>query len=268
VISAAGGEQLDNLMREVYDNGSLWASIYSSSYSSVSEAIYRCIYFLVVDPMVFRCLAIMLSIFVLIRLLHRRPFRSVMTTGDRLNRCHLIQGFGLSFLLISGAYMVDYFLSYPNPLSRVHVPLLFGIDFITILVGLTITATAEEVLFRGYMLQALGLLTRNRIVLAVVIGFLFTMLHLTKPGLTYYILLGHFEVGVFLTIMTLKSNGIELAVGSHVAYNLAGVVIWWSVGYTPTHLSILFPICAAVTYLVVFRRNASPEPETEQPQRL
>jgi uncharacterized protein len=264
-ISGGVGEHLDDLMLEVYDNGSFWASIYSSSYSNLSEAIYRSIYCIVVLPCVFGSLAALLCMFVLVRLLHRRPFRSIITTGDRLNRRYLVQGFGLSFLLFSAAFMVDYFLSCSNPLSGVHLPPLSGMHFIAIPLRITISATREEVQFRGYMLQGLGLLTRNRIVLALVIGLLFMMGHLGKPGLTYNILLADFEGGVFYTIMTLKSNGLEFAIGSHIAYNLAGGLIAWSLSYTPMYFPILFPICAVIMYLIIFRRKPIPHTESEQP---
>jgi len=254
-------------MREVYDNGSFWASIYSSSYGSISEAIYRCIYCVVVLPRVLGSLATLLSIFVVIRLLHRRPFRSVITTGDRLNRGYLVQGFGLTFLLVSAAMMVDYFLSCPNPLSGVDLPPLSGMHFISIPLGFTISATREEVQFRGYILQGLGLLIRNRIVLVSVIDLIFMMGHIGKPDLTYTILLAHFEAGVFYAIMTLKSNGVEFAVGSHIAYNLVVGLIGWSVPYTvPIYFPILFPMCAVIMYLIIFRRKAVPQAETKQPQ--
>jgi membrane protease YdiL (CAAX protease family) len=178
-----------------------------------------------------------------------------MTTGDRLNRSYLIQGFGLYLFILTAAALVDYFSSYPNPLSRIHLPPLSGMDF-TMPVGIIVSATAQELLFRGYILQGLGLLTRNRILLALVVGFLFMMGHVTNAGSTFNVLLLDFEGGFFLTITTLKSNGLELAIGIHVAHNLLAGLMYWSARYEPVYLTILFPICAVIMYLVIFRRKA------------
>ena len=92
------------------------------------------------------------------------------------------------------------------------------------LVLFPIQASFEEAFFRGYIMQGLSLLTRNRIVLAVVTGVIFTVPHLLNPepfayGFAIYIL-GLMSVGILFAALTLLDGGIELAAGYHTINNL------------------------------------------------
>ena len=92
------------------------------------------------------------------------------------------------------------------------------------LVLIPIQASFEEALFRGYIMQGLSLLTRNRLVLAVVTAAIFTVPHLLNPeplafGFAIYIL-GLVSIGVVFAALTLLDGGIELAAGYHAINNL------------------------------------------------
>jgi len=133
---------------------------------------------------------------------------------------------------------------------------------LTIPLQIVISATAEEMLFRGYLLQGLGLLTRNRVVLALIAGLIFMGAHMADPAIASLFLV--FEVGFFLAIITLKSNGLELAIGMHIAHNLAARLINYSTLYQPIYLPIFFPISAVIMYLVLSRRNPATNPAPEE----
>ena len=99
------------------------------------------------------------------------------------------------------------------------------LPFVLLALVLTpIQAGFEEVLFRGYIMQGLSLLTRNRLVLALVTAVLFTVPHLANPepqayGFAIYIL-AIMTFGIFIAALTLLDGGIELAVGYHAINNL------------------------------------------------
>jgi membrane protease YdiL (CAAX protease family) len=217
------------------------------------------IYWLIVDRS-FEKIAVLFSLFLVIRILHQRPFRSLVAGGDHISWKQLIQGFALYFLVFSVTLLADYFVSSSNPQFGIRLPRPAD-TLLTIPLQIVIFATAEEMLFRGYILQALGLLTRNRVVLALIAGLIFMGAHMADPAIASLFLV--FEVGFFLAIITLKSNGLELAIGMHIGHNLAGRLINYSTLYQPVYLPILFPICAAVVYLIIFRRKAEVHPETE-----
>jgi membrane protease YdiL (CAAX protease family) len=97
-----------------------------------------------------------------------------------------------------------------------------------ILVLTTIQASAEEFLFRGYLLQGTGLVTRRTVVLMLVNGVLFAVPHLGNPEIgsgfallaTYY-----FLFGAFATLVVLRAGSLHLVIGLHVANNLLGALV-------------------------------------------
>jgi membrane protease YdiL (CAAX protease family) len=217
-------------------------------------------YWLIVDRS-FQNIALLFSLFLVVWILHRRPFRSLFAAGDHISWKHLIQGFAICFLVFSFTLLADYFVSFSNPQFGIRLPRPAD-TLLTIPLQIVIFATAEEMLFRGYILQALGLLTRNRVVLALIAGLIFMGAHMADPAIASLFLV--FEVGFFLAIITLKSNGLELAIGMHIAHNLAARLINYSTLYQPIYLPILFPICAVVMYLIIFHRNRVAHLETEE----
>lgn len=86
----------------------------------------------------------------------------------------------------------------------------------------------EEYLFRGYMMQGLGIWAKNKWLPLVVTSVLFGLMHIANPeiGKIGYILLVYYiGTGFFLGIMTLMDEGLELALGFHAANNLFGVLL-------------------------------------------
>jgi len=81
----------------------------------------------------------------------------------------------------------------------------------------------EEYLFRGHMMQGIGLLAKNRWVPLFVTSILFGLMHIANPEvekLGYGIMVYYIGTGFFLGIMTLMDEGLELALGFHAANNL------------------------------------------------
>ena len=81
----------------------------------------------------------------------------------------------------------------------------------------------EEYFFRGYLMQGLGALCKNKWVPLIITSTLFGLLHIANPEIEKlgYILLVHYiGTGFFLGIITLMDDGLELALGFHAANNL------------------------------------------------
>ena len=81
----------------------------------------------------------------------------------------------------------------------------------------------EEYLFRGYMMQGIGIMAKNRWLPLVITSVLFGVMHLGNPEvgkLGYGIMVYYIGTGFFLGIITLMDEGLELALGFHAANNL------------------------------------------------
>jgi CAAX protease family protein len=81
----------------------------------------------------------------------------------------------------------------------------------------------EEMLFRGYLMQGFTVLARNRWVPVVVTSVIFGLMHSLNPEVKEYGFLTMIPQYVFFglafAVLTMMDDGIELAVGAHVANN-------------------------------------------------
>lgn len=92
----------------------------------------------------------------------------------------------------------------------------------------TIQAAAEEVLFRGYLLQATASFTQSRFVVLAVNAALFAAVHAINPEALANplpALLGFAVWGAGLAWITLRDGGLELVAGAHVANNLVSFAV-------------------------------------------
>jgi len=161
------------------------------------------------------------------RWLHGRPVATLVGPERRLNWRRIGVGALLWLVLAGLATLVDALL-HPgqymlNPAFLQNLPLL--------LVGLfliPLQTSAEEVFFRGYLLQATGRLTRNGLVLSVINGVVFTLPHLANPEAESNAVLAGlnwFVFGFFATLITLRSGSLDYALGIHAVNNLFGLII-------------------------------------------
>jgi len=213
-------------------------------------------------------LGLLLGLFIAIRLLHERSFLSLITPAQSIDWQRMGQGFtvyaGLLLLLTLGTFLVV-----PE-----HIRLSLDIKAFLIFLPVTLILTpmqacAEELLFRGYLMQWLRLLMRNRIVIAIISGILFAAPHLLNPENkidAFLMPLNYFVMGLFLTIITLRDNGLELAMGAHSANNLYAFLIVnyeGSVLETPSIFTesmpdpllslLIYSVLAVAFYVIVFK---------------
>lgn len=112
-----------------------------------------------------------------------------------------------------------------------------------VLLLIPIQASGEELMFRGYLMQAVARLWAQPVFLVLLSGVAFMAPHLANPemgsalGGEIPMALNYFLVGVGTAVLSLRDNGIERAIGMHVVNNLyAGIVVGYegSVLGTPT----------------------------------
>lgn len=159
---------------------------------------------------------------------HHRKFFSIITTKSKINFKRMFIGFSIFFVFISLQSLIEYFI-WPGVFS-----VSFDIKkFIIILtIGLILTpiqTTAEELFFRGYILQWMGLKIKNKYVILLLSGLIFMVGHFGNPEFTNYnvVLMAadYFCFGVLATLLTMKTNSIEVPIGMHAANNLFSLLI-------------------------------------------
>lgn len=86
----------------------------------------------------------------------------------------------------------------------------------------------EEYLFRGHIMQGIGLATKSRLIPLIVTSVLFGLMHIANPEVDkigFVIMIYYIGTGLFLGIVTLMDEGLELALGFHAANNLVGALL-------------------------------------------
>lgn len=164
----------------------------------------------------------LLGVLFVVKYLHEQSLRSLTTSRSKIDW----RRFGFAFLfwgiISSTMVLIDHYM-YPEhyEFNFKLVPFLILAAIALVLVPLQ--TSFEEYLFRGYLMQGLGVLCKNKWVPLIVTSSLFGLLHIANPEIEKlgYILLVHYiGTGFFLGIITLMDEGLELALGFHAANNL------------------------------------------------
>lgn len=217
----------------------------------------------------------LMGIFIAVKGLHQRRFRTLIRANAQIKVRRILQGVGVWGLLVALPYLIEAILFPP------HFAITFNANawFILLPIALILTpiqSTTEELFFRGYLLQSLGILTKNHWVLIGLTSIFFAVLHFGNPEVEAsngfgWIALNYLSFGVFFALITLKDNALELAIGAHAINNLfLGVVVSPKVSVlnTPAIVTqtviadarielILFLAQASVFYWVFFGRKRS-----------
>jgi membrane protease YdiL (CAAX protease family) len=164
------------------------------------------------------------AIFIAVRFIHKRPFRSLVTSQIKVNWRRLFAGFSFWFI-IAGLVSIFEAILYPSRYVFSFDPNKFVLFAFFAILLIPIQASCEELFFRGYLMQGLGLSIRGIIILPMVSGLIFGVLHLANPEMSvpsgaWMLGVSYFLVGFFAGVITLLDGGLELALGLHIANNL------------------------------------------------
>ncbi|MCB0517578.1 MAG: CPBP family intramembrane glutamic endopeptidase [Saprospiraceae bacterium] len=169
----------------------------------------------------------LLGLWVGVKYIHKRPFISLITPSKRINWGKILFSFGLWMGLTILSELVFYALNPENYSLHFEPGQFFGLLIIAILV-LPFQTSFEELIFRGYLMQGIGLIGIYRWVPLLISSAAFGLLHFMNPEvhafgtgvtMTYYI-----SVGLFLGFLTLMDDSLELALGIHAATNIYGAL--------------------------------------------
>src|SRR5690606_5412191 len=86
----------------------------------------------------------------------------------------------------------------------------------------------EEYLFRGYLMQQIGISTNSKWIALIVTSALFGLVHSANPEVSeigFKMMVFYIGTGLFMGIMTLLDDGLELALGFHFANNFVAATL-------------------------------------------
>ena len=167
------------------------------------------------------------ALFFVVKFIHYQPIKTVTTSRKKMDWGRFFFGFGLIAIFSIAVTAVDYF-SNPEDYLLNFQPAPFFIMLLIAVVMIPLQTSFEEYLFRGYLMQGIGVLVKNRWFPLVLTSVVFGGLHFFNPEVTKMgniIMIYYIGTGFLLGIMTLMDEGMELALGFHAGNNLLTAVL-------------------------------------------
>jgi len=179
----------------------------------------------------------MAGIYFVVKYLHHQTLLSVTTSRPKVDWKRITFSFLIWSLFSIISFLVLYFQSPKEFVWNFKlIPFLILVVLGTILIP--IQTSTEEYVFRGYLMQGFANLARNKWFPLMMTSLIFGSMHILNPEVDkmgYIIMVYYIGTGLFLGIITLMDEGMELALGFHAANNLVGALLVtsdWSVFQT------------------------------------
>ncbi|MFH4966351.1 CPBP family intramembrane glutamic endopeptidase [Gaetbulibacter sp. M235] len=164
----------------------------------------------------------LVGIILVAKYLHKETFAQLTTSRKKIDWKRFWFIFILWGIVSTGFVLIDYYFS-PEDYVVNFKPIPFIILCVIAILLVPFQTSFEEYLFRGYLMQGIGVILKNKWAPLLITSFAFGLLHISNPEvdkLGNVILIYYIGTGLFLGIMTLMDEGMELSLGFHAANNL------------------------------------------------
>ncbi len=167
---------------------------------------------------------IWIGVWIAMRFLHREPASRLFGVSARLSRSGFANGL-IAVLITSALTEIGFYLLAPE-MNRGAVDLaVWLIVFVPVVFLAFVQTSAEEILFRGYLLRGLAARFRSPLVWAVLPALLFTLLHWNAgsvPAMNIGVLVSIGGFAALLVALVYATGNLGAAMGAHLGNNLIG----------------------------------------------
>lgn len=157
-----------------------------------------------------------------VKWLHKQSITSLTTVRPKVDWKRFWTIFFFWGILSSGLVLLDYYMSPEDYVFNFNLQPFLILCVIAILL-VPLQTSFEEYLFRGYLMQGIGAITGYKWIPLLITSVVFGLLHIANPEvdkLGPIIMVYYIGTGLFLGVITLMDDGLELALGFHAANNL------------------------------------------------
>jgi membrane protease YdiL (CAAX protease family) len=161
-------------------------------------------------------------LFLWVKFIQKQTITSLTTSRKSIDWRRIFFSFGLWSAITILLTAVTYYLSPENYVWNFN-PTKFYLFFAIAIFLLPLQTSFEEYLFRAHIMQGVGVLTNSRLIPLLFTSITFGLMHLGNPEVEkmgYIIMVYYIGTGLFLGILTLMDDGLELSLGFHAANNL------------------------------------------------
>lgn len=169
----------------------------------------------------------LVGIYFVVKYLHNQTMLSITTSRKKMDWSRFFFAFSIWAIFTIVSTVLFYLVS-PEDFLINFKPIPFAILVIIGTLLIPIQTSTEEYVFRGYLMQGFANLSKNKWFPLLMTSVIFGAMHLSNPEVlkmgniifVYYI-----GTGLFLGIITLMDEGMELALGFHAANNLVSALL-------------------------------------------
>jgi membrane protease YdiL (CAAX protease family) len=169
----------------------------------------------------------LVGVYFVVKYLHNQTMLSITTSRKKMDWSRFFYAFSIWAIFTIVSTVLFYLVS-PEDFIINFKPIPFAILVIIGTLLIPIQTSTEEYVFRGYLMQGFANLAKNKWFPLLMTSIIFGGMHLSNPEVTkmgnivfvYYI-----GTGLFLGIITLMDEGMELALGFHAANNLVSALL-------------------------------------------
>ena len=169
----------------------------------------------------------LIAVILTARYLHKQDVTSLTTARNAIDWKRISFAFLLWAIISTLFIFLDIYLS-PDDYAFNFKPGPFLVLLVISILFIPLQTSFEEYFMRAYLMQGIGIMAKNKWVPLLVTSLIFGMLHILNPEvekLGYGIMVFYMGTGLFLGILTLLDDGIELALGFHAANNLMAAIL-------------------------------------------
>ena len=166
-------------------------------------------------------LAGMIGILVVSKYIHEQNLLSLTNSRKKLDYNKIFHSFSIAISIVFLSTLFSYIFFTDDYIINFEFEKFVLLFFIS-LIFLPIQTSWEEYVFRGYLMQGIGVLSKNRWTPLFLTSLMFGLLHYWNPEITKLgsILLIHYVLtGLFFGVLTLMDDGMELSLGFHAGNN-------------------------------------------------
>ncbi|MEM9545282.1 MAG: type II CAAX endopeptidase family protein [Bacteroidota bacterium] len=169
-----------------------------------------------------------LGFMLVIKYVHHRPFKNLITPNPKINYDKIFFAFGFWLVLAIIFEAILYFM-HPETYTMTFKPINWIILLLICIFLLPIQSTFEELFVRGYLMPAVALISQNKWIPLVLTSVVFGLIHSDNPEIDKYgfwtMQVYYIGAGLFLGLITILDDSLELAIGVHAATNIFGAAI-------------------------------------------
>lgn len=173
--------------------------------------------------MILPFIASLIILLFLFKALHRRNYMSLFNGFEKIRWRRFFLAAGI-WAALSAIYLIfDYQSDSQNYTQNFNLSQFIILCIISLCL-IPFQASYEELMFRGYLAQGVGVWTKNRLMVIIVPSILFGLMHTLNPEVETYgfwiVMPQYIFFGLLFGLLTVLDNGIEVAMGAHSANNI------------------------------------------------